>query len=200
MSAMRGTDAARGCLVRRTTASERASAGGELFEARPLRSRDRSRNNCDLCIHHRLGTARHRQRWRTSRSEPGGYAAFTISDATGARASSNRLAPIGRSIYLASRFSVGEAVCCPRRSTSGKTKNAAWRNVWVAHPFRVLVAVSRRNQLFSPSLVEKAALRFFARKKGRGGEDAIGPSRTGNGTRDACVTPSIPENMRRRLV
>ena len=112
------------------------------------------------------------------------------------------LAAIRRSIYLASRFSVGEAVCRPRRCTSGKTKNAAWRNVWVAHPFRVLVAVSRRNQLFSPcrSLVEKAALRFFARKKVRGGEDAIGPSRTGNSTRDACVTPSIPENMRRRLV
>src|SRR5439155_23184822 len=147
-------------------------------------------------------TAGHRQRWRTSRSEPGGNPAFAIRDATGARASSDRLAAIRRSIYLASRFSVGEAVCRPRRCTSGKTKNAAWRNVWVAHPFRVLVAVSRRNQLFSPcrSLVEKAALRFFARKKVRGGEDAIGPSRTGNSTRDACVTPSIPENMRRRLV
>ena len=42
---MRGADAARGCLVRRTIAVGRTSAGRELFGGRPLRFRDRSRNN-----------------------------------------------------------------------------------------------------------------------------------------------------------
>ena len=51
---MRGADAARGCLVRRTITVGRTSAGRELFEGRPLQFRDCSRNNCDLWLHHRL--------------------------------------------------------------------------------------------------------------------------------------------------
>lgn len=55
----------------------------------------------------------------------------------------------------------------------------------VAHASRVLVAVSRRNELFLGAPSRNC---LHHRRKVREGEDAIGPSRTGASARDARAT------------
>jgi hypothetical protein len=55
---------------------------------------------------------------------------------------------------------------------------------WVARASGVLVAVSRRNNLFQWFRIESVRVV----KEVRDGKDALGPSRTGVNTRDACAT------------
>ena len=59
---------------------------------------------------------------------------------------------------------------------------------WVAHASRVLVAVFHRNNLSSCCAMEHPARLL---RKVRDREDALGPSRTGICTRDACATQSL---------
>ncbi len=87
MSPVWRTHAPRRGLIRRAIGSWRSSPSREFSGRRRLRFCPCHRYNWHVWVHHRLGVARHRQQWRTSRSEPGGNAAFTIRDATAARVS-----------------------------------------------------------------------------------------------------------------